>query len=437
MDSASGVNWLFVDLNAYFASVEQQERPELRGKPVAVVQVMTPNTVCIAASYQAKPFGVKTGVKVRDAQRLCPSLTLLLARPKLYVEYHHRILEAIERCLPIDEVLSIDEAACRLIGSQRQLAHARALALQVKQAIRAVGEVLTCSVGLAPNRYLAKLASDMHKPDGLTLLRRADLPQALFGLQLGDLPGIGPGTRARLESKGLHTVEQLCSLTRPQLGRLNGVWGERLWHWLRGEDFDPPSSGRHSLGRQHVLPPESRSREAALAIARKLLDSAAAELRRQSLWARGLGVAVKFLGDRPAFRAERRLDACRDSFLFQDLLGRLWQQCPEGKPLLVAVWLADVAEAAQLTPGLFDATPARSARASEAMDAMNRRFGAGTLYPASLSSPLAPGWGAGGPQPGPLRRGKRAARQGRAGCPRPIEVRRGIAFRKVPDAYDL
>ncbi|MGH9466066.1 MAG: DNA polymerase Y family protein, partial [Terriglobales bacterium] len=183
--SGSGeVSWLFVDLNAYFASVEQQERPELRGQPVAVVQVMTPNTVCIAASYQAKPFGVKTGVKVHEAQRLCPQLRLVLARPKLYVEYHRQIVEAVERVVPITEVQSIDEAACRLMGRERQIVNARGLAEAVKQAVRGVGETLTCSIGLAPNRYLAKVASDMHKPDGLTVLLREQLPQALYGLGL-------------------------------------------------------------------------------------------------------------------------------------------------------------------------------------------------------------------------------------------------------------
>ncbi|MGH9414068.1 MAG: DNA polymerase thumb domain-containing protein [Terriglobales bacterium] len=396
------LHWLFVDLNAYFASVEQQERPELRGKPVAVVQVMTPNTVCIAASYQAKLFGVKTGVKVRDAQRLCPELTLLLARPRLYVDYHHRILEAITTCIPIDQVLSIDECACRLAGSQQELARAGALALDVKQAIRGVGDTLTCSVGLAPNRYLAKLASDMQKPDGLTALLPADLPQSLFALTLGDLPGIGPRTEARLRASGVTSVEQLCSFDRASLGRLCGsVWGERMWHWLRGEDFETPSSGRHSIGRQHVLPPESRTREDALAVARKLLDSAAVELRRQQLWARGLGVAVKFLGGRAPFRAERRLDDCRDSFVLQELLVRLWTGCPECTPLLVSVWLADVAEESERTPGLFD-TPPQSTRATDAMDQINRRFGAGTVQPARLHDARGP-------------------------------VRRGIAFRKVPD----
>ncbi|MGH9480975.1 MAG: DNA polymerase Y family protein, partial [Terriglobales bacterium] len=162
------VEWLFLDLNAYFASVEQQERPELRGRPVAVVPLVTPNTVCIAASYEAKPFGVKTGVKIHQAQRLCPELMLVEARPRLYVEYHEAIVKAVESCVPIAHVMSIDEAACRLLGLERWLPNALAIAQAVKQAVRSVGDTLRCSIGLAPNRYLAKVASDMQKPDGLT-----------------------------------------------------------------------------------------------------------------------------------------------------------------------------------------------------------------------------------------------------------------------------
>ncbi|MGH9487262.1 MAG: DNA polymerase Y family protein [Terriglobales bacterium] len=399
------LDWLFVDLNAYFASVEQQERPELRGRPVAVVQVMAPTTVCIAASYQAKPFGVKTGVPVRQAQRLCPQLELVLARPKLYVEYHHRILEAIESVVPIAQVLSIDEAACRLTGRQRWVENAQRLAGAVKQAVHGVGEGLTCSIGLAPNRYLAKVASDMHKPDGLTVLLRHELPQALFGLKLGDLPGIGARTEARLQQKGVASVEQLCRFDRVGLRRLWGsIWGERMWQWLRGEDVEPPAGGRHSLGRQHVLAPELRNRAAALAVARQLLDSAAAELRKQELWARGLGTAVKFLGGHGSWRREQRIEDCRDSFLLQKLLGRMWEDCPAHAPLQVAVWLADLAPAAEHEPGLFDAESA-SSRASALMDQLNRKLGARTLYPASLH-------------------------QARA-------ARRGIAFRKVPDLDQL
>ncbi len=113
------VNWLFVDLNSYFASVEQQVRPELRGKPVAVVPVEADTTCCIAASYEAKAYGVKTGTIVADAKRLCPDLILVEGRHELYTDYHHRIIKAVESCVPVTAVCSVDEMACRLMGRER------------------------------------------------------------------------------------------------------------------------------------------------------------------------------------------------------------------------------------------------------------------------------------------------------------------------------
>src|SRR5207244_2596602 len=114
------LNYLFVDMNAYFASVEQQERPALRGRPVAVVPVKAETTCCIAASYEAKAFGIKTGTMVRDARQLCPELCVVEARPKLYVETHHKIVAAVDSCLPVDARLSIDEMICRLQGDERR-----------------------------------------------------------------------------------------------------------------------------------------------------------------------------------------------------------------------------------------------------------------------------------------------------------------------------
>ncbi len=130
------VNWLFVDLNSYFASVEQQDRPELRGKPVAVVPMHADTTCCIAASYEAKAFGVKTGTIVADAKRMCPGIILLEGRHELYIRYHHRIVEAVESCLPVTAVMSIDEMACRLMGRERPLLAALELGRKVKQTIR-------------------------------------------------------------------------------------------------------------------------------------------------------------------------------------------------------------------------------------------------------------------------------------------------------------
>src|SRR5580698_8565728 len=146
------VNWLFVDLNSYFASVEQQVRPELRGKPIAVVPVMADTTCCIAASYEAKAFGVKTGTIVGDAKRLCPELILVEGRHEIYAEFHKKIVDAVESCVPVTAVCSIDEMACRLMGRERLLLNALELGLRVKQRIKeCAGPMLRSSVGLATN----------------------------------------------------------------------------------------------------------------------------------------------------------------------------------------------------------------------------------------------------------------------------------------------
>jgi DNA polymerase-4 len=162
------------------------------------------------------------------------------ARHEIYVDYHHRIVEAVESCLPVTAVLSIDEMACRLMGRERPLLAAIDLGRKVKAAIRdKVGVTLRSSVGIATNRYLAKVASDMEKPDGLVALPLDILPQALRQLTLRDLPGIGARTEERLNQQGIRTMDDLLSLDCEKAGALWGsVWGERLWHWLRGEDFD-------------------------------------------------------------------------------------------------------------------------------------------------------------------------------------------------------
>jgi hypothetical protein len=186
------VQWLFLDLNAFFASCEQQEAPALRGKPVIVVQTLTDSAVAIAASYEAKGFGIKTGTLVREARRLCPGVIPVEANHPLYTDYHERILAAVNTCLPVEKVMSIDEMACRLIGTERQVDVARELALKVKRALRErVGECLTCSIGIAPNVFLGKVGSDLQKPDGLVVITKDDLPGVLLGLDLQDIYGIG------------------------------------------------------------------------------------------------------------------------------------------------------------------------------------------------------------------------------------------------------
>ncbi|HZV61319.1 MAG TPA: DNA polymerase, partial [Methylophilaceae bacterium] len=142
---------LYVDFNSYFASVEQQEVPELRGKPIGVLPVMAETTCCIAASYEAKAFGVKTGTPVREARKLCPNIIFVEARPYLYVEYHHRLVEIVESCTPVEKTLSIDEMVCRLTGTQQQKENALSLAARIKSTLAdKAGICIRSSIGIAP-----------------------------------------------------------------------------------------------------------------------------------------------------------------------------------------------------------------------------------------------------------------------------------------------
>ena len=402
------LNWIFVDLNSYFASVEQQVRPDLRGKPVAVVPMMADTTVCIAASYEAKAFGVRTGTVVADARRMCPEIVLVEGRHEIYTEYHHRIVEAVESCLPVTAVLSIDEMACRLMGRERPLLAAMELGRKVKACIlERVGPMLRSSVGLATNRYLAKVASDMEKPDGLVALPLDILPEALSRLTLRDLPGIGAKTEKRLNDKGIHTMLDLLALSCEQAGELWGsVWGERLWHWLQGEDFDMSETDHlKSISHSHVLAPDMRTAEKAYAVAHKLLHKAAMRLRAGGLWASSFGLAIGFAVPRgekaPVSRFgvptrgwhhEIKLSECQDNPTLIAALRRLWESRPSGQdfdqPYFIGVQLNGLVPDRLHSLNLFDNLDGEQSRARllKAMDDLNNKYGLSTLAPATMLS---------------------------------------------------
>jgi DNA polymerase-4 len=386
------LEWLFLDLNSYFASVEQQERPELRGRPIGIVPQVCENTCCIAASYEAKAYGVKTGTSIEDAKLFCPHIQLVEARPKLYVEYNQRITEAVQMCIPISHVMSVDEMACRLIGRERFLTNANEIAYQIKSALRSVGDTLRCSVGLAPNRYLAKIAADICKPDGLFSILSDELPHALYCLELSDLVGVGNAMEQRLLKQGITTVSHLCSLSQQQM---RGIWksvlGERLWHWLRGEDFHDPEFKRKSLGRQHVLAPEYRSAEQAYQVAQKLLHACGTKLRKLNLWAGGIGATAHFLRKQPAgsngalggWQDAFRIYETQDTFTLQRHLAKLWKGCPKYDCLQIGVWLFGLVPDELHTLSLFE-DDQKKARISNVMDQINRRYGQQSVYLASI-----------------------------------------------------
>ncbi|MEW5702163.1 MAG: DNA polymerase [Candidatus Zixiibacteriota bacterium] len=376
------VRWLFLDLNSYFASVEQQVNPKLRGRPVGILPLLAETSCCIAASREAKKFGIRTGTLAREARRLCPGIHLIESRPQRYVEYHDKIVAAVESCTPVTAIHSIDEMACRLSRGERDPAAAVALARMIKRTIHdTVGEVLTCSVGLAPNKWLAKVGTDMQKPDGLVVIRQHDLPEILFTLQPIDLPGIGPRMNKRLEARGITTVKRLCELSEKQMRQLwGGIVGERFWHWLHGHDIPDVVTHQSSLGHSHVLGPDVRSEAAAYGVLQRLLHKAAARLRLGNLWTTGMIVFVKFYGDR-SWEEKAVFQECQDTLTLLQTLQVLWRRRPSfehSTPQLVGLNLVGLVPDEQHNlPLLGDG---KREALSRALDRINAKYGGRTLY---------------------------------------------------------
>ena len=195
---------------------------------MAVLPVDTEATCAIAASYEAKAFGVRTGTPVYEAKRMCPGSICVVGRHEKYVEYHHRILREVENHIPVTAVCSIDEVACRLMDNEISEERSTAIARSVKHGLaKHVGEYVKCSIGIAPNRYLAKVATDLQKPDGLTIIRAEDIPHKLHMLKLRDLPGIGWNMERRIRMAGIGDMQTLMQLPPDRMRTIWGsVWGE-------------------------------------------------------------------------------------------------------------------------------------------------------------------------------------------------------------------
>lgn len=387
---------LYVDFNSYFASVEQQERPELRGKPVGVLPVMADTTCCIAASREAKVFGIKTGTPVREARKLCPDILFVEARHALYIQYHHRLVEIVESCTPVDRTLSIDEMVCQLTGSQQQRANALSLAARIKDAIRTqAGEYIRSSIGIAPNMFLAKVASDMQKPDGCVVIERHELPDKLYSLELRDLYGIGKRMMQRLNDAGIFSLPDLYAANRQQLRIAWGsIEGERLYDKLRGNAQFEVRRPRQSVGHSHVLPPNLRTPQSAHAVLHRLLQKACMRLRSYALVASAIQIKVKFAGH-PGWRCGSACSPTDDTLRLTHALEQLWQQypVPMSAPYAVGLSLSGLAAPAQRSLDLF-AAPASTGKTSaptalsRALDTLNMRYGKNTVYFGSAHNAL-------------------------------------------------
>jgi len=376
---------LAVDFNSYFASCEQQENPALRHKPVAVVPVLANTTCCISVSYAAKARGVRSEMSVQEAQMHCPELALVEARPALYERYHRRFLEAIESCIHVTTIKSIDEVECDLTRTFASKEKALEVARQIKATVRRdVGECLTSSIGIAPNWTLAKMASDMQKPDGLVVIEESDLPTRLLGLELQDFLGIGPAMEARLIASGIDTVAKLYAATKTQLrGVWGGVVGERMYARIRGEKIPEELMVHKTVGHSHVLPPQFRTEAKALAVLHRLIQKAALRLRSINHYAGSLTVFVSY--KQGTWTDEIRFNETQDTLSMSKALRQLCSRRPPDVvrrvPMQVGLVLSRLIPAACSTPDLFELDQENNrARLNSAMDDLNQVFGNGTVF---------------------------------------------------------
>lgn len=391
VNAPAKVDYLFLDLNSYFASVEQQEDLSLLGKPVVVVPMMTDKTCAIAASYEAKAFGIKTGTMIYEAKKLCPNLIIRPARHDIYVDYHHAIMEEIERHLPIETIHSIDEAACRLIGDERIPKNAVRLAQEIKKGIiRNIGSAIRSSVGLSVNAYLAKLATELEKPDGLQVLHPTELPARIEHMELTGLPWIGRGVERRLRATGVHDVKTLWRLDPGRMRRIWGsVMGQRFWYMLHGIQVPPIKIKKRMVGHSHVLAPDLRPPDLAHLVARRLIVKAASRMRRMDYWAAEVSLSLRFVAG-ASWGQRIPVPATQDTFTLVRAIDKLWRimQTKFGPQHIkhISVTLSQLTGTQETLGDLFEWLPtsaeqshARRISLSRALDRLNRRYGRDTV----------------------------------------------------------
>ena len=373
---------LYLDFDGFFASVEQQAHPELRGKPVGVVPFSSTSYTCvIACSKEAKKHGVTNVMPVSEAKQKCPNIVLVPQSPDLYRRAHCAFLSEISAVIPVDAIKSIDELTCKLESIDKRTPHE--LAQRIKSRIREnIGPYITCSIGFAANRLLAKMACKINKPDGVTIWHPEDMPTPLIKMPLSDVSGIGRRMEHRLQRAGIFTMADLWNSEPRHLRKIwKNVTGERLWYALHGYDIQASPSHRGMFGHGRVLPPNWRGMEHARECSRLLLIKSARRMRRNGFYASRLWL---WLSARNTGWSESvSLPIVHDDQACLSGLESLWKRArqellPETKIIRLGVTLLDLSPATERQLDMLvndDSMRQRWENITMAIDALNAKYG--------------------------------------------------------------
>ncbi len=376
---------LHLDADAFFASVETALNPALRGRPVAVVNAHLGNrAIVLTASYEARAFGVKTGILYVEAKKRCPETVFVPVNMQAYGLYSLRIGAIMRRATPTVEDASIDEWFADLTGLRR--AHASsysAIAADLQAAVlRELG--ITVSCGISTTKTLAKMASDSRKPRGLTVVRERERESFLGDHPLGDVPGIGPNTEALLRKASCRTALDVARLGEVRMRALLGKRGADLWRELSGEVAwevvtDPPPQQSLSHHRTFVTFPSVRP--ALFAEVELLLLEAAAKLRRLGLGAREIGLVLREADGTSRGDATRLDGPTANEAVFQRAISALFARLfvPGPRYRAAGIILGGLVEARPAQLSLLDPFENKTLNVLPAIDALNATFGRGTV----------------------------------------------------------
>ena len=379
---------MHIDLNSCFATIEQQANPKLRGKPIAVAAYSTPSGCIVAPSTEAKEKGIKVGMRVKEGKLLFPDLIVLEPDPWKYRNVHIALRKLISEYTADYNPKSIDEFVLNLEGYPAFKKGMPEIAKGIKKRIKQeIGEWITVSVGIAPNRFLAKTASGLHKPDGLDEINKDNFLEVYKNLQLTDLNGIKTRNAARLNSTGIYTVTDFYRASVEDLkAAFNSINGYYWYLRLRGWEIDDVLFARRSYGNSYALPKPLRTKEELSPILTKLVEKTGMRLRRAGCKTKGVHVALSFRDGGYWHKGLSFEKELLDSREIYKKAYRILNRCPYKKPvreLAVSCFNLTKSNTSQLE--LFEDVEKKE-KVVESIDKTNSKWGEFVITPARMLS---------------------------------------------------
>lgn len=376
---------MHIDLNSCFATVEQQSRPMLRNRPVVVVNRRTEHTMIVTASYEAKALGITMGMRVRDAKRLVPGLVALESDPAKYRYVYHKMLDIMKDYSAHITMKSIDEGIIDFGQTTAETTNRdlKDIGLEIKQRLKSeIGCAMRCNVGIATNRFLAKTAAGMNKPDGLTEITHDNLREMLGRLKLTDLTGIASRNEERLNSVGIYTPLEFLDTDEVTLKKIvfKSIVGEWWYKRLRGWEVDDVSIDMKSVGRQYVLESKNLTQAEILQRLHHLCEAVGSRMRSRNKVARGVFVYAKTRDKTQDYRKRywhaRRmapLPFYTDQAIYAQAV-MLFAGAPKN-PMEIGITCYELSDGLGDQLSLFGDQMAREQQVTDAIDQINRRFG--------------------------------------------------------------